>query len=196
MGAEHTFSDNLHRDNCRTQGWLEAGAEFHHAETAAQELSGEIAGNILCHMKIWTGRCEKRRGHRDGWEALGGSTVCAGRKIFSVQGGRFALCLHPGMMGDQLPAKPVEGKKHRCQNKLGYLLTEGSGSSPGQQVQWDSAEEEKQWRENLKSFTTRTSSLKYQPEYSLSCQESRSVSCAVGGWLREKNQEALWNIFP
>lgn len=127
MGAEHTFLDNLQRDNCRTQGWLEAGAEFHHAETAAQELSGEIAVNILCHMKIWTGGCEKRRRHRDGCEALGRSTVCAGRTIFSVQGGRFALCLHPGVMGDQLPAKSVEGKKHRCQNKLGCLLTEGPG---------------------------------------------------------------------
>lgn len=51
MGAEHTFSDNLHRDNCRKQGWLEAGAEFHHGETIAQELSGEISENILCHME-------------------------------------------------------------------------------------------------------------------------------------------------
>lgn len=97
MGAEHTFSDNLHRNNCRKQGWLEAGAEFHHVETAAGELSGEISGNILWHMEWRDELVGVRRGEDTEmgvrhWE--GALFVHGARRV-------CALCLHPGVMGDQ-----------------------------------------------------------------------------------------------
>lgn len=68
--------------------------------------------------------------------------------------------------------------------------------SPDQQVQWGSAEEEKQWREKFKSFKTRTSSLKYQPMYSLSWQESRSVSCAEEIDSEKRTRELYGKYFP
>lgn len=116
--------------------------------------------------------------------------------------GGFALCLHPGVMGDQLPAKSVEGKNHRCQNKLDCLLTEGPA--------WKKNNPSFSWSASAVGFNRRREAMegkievlhhqdlisKYQPVYSLSWQESRSVSCAEEVGLEKRTREPCGKYFP
>lgn len=104
--------------------------------------------------------------------------------------------------GGSIPAKPVEEKITGAKTSWAICslkdLVERKTIlfSPDQQVQWGSSEEEKQWREKLRSFTTRTSPLKYQPVYSLSWQESRSVSCAEEVDSEKKTRGPCGKYFP
>lgn len=64
-------------------------------------------------MNQWV--CEEEKAQRWVWRK-----TC----LYRVLGGRPALCLHPGVMGHQLPAESVEGKRARVKIRP---LAEGAG---------------------------------------------------------------------
>lgn len=155
-----------------------AGAEFHHEEAAAQELSGTIL-----HCLEWR---DELVGVRRGEDTKTGvrhweedMLVCsARRKILSY------ACIWE-WWGINFQQSLWNVKEHMCQNKphlsthslKGMAERKTPLSSPGQQLQQSSSEEEEQGRADLQTFTSRTSSLKDQSKYPLKRQESRSVSC-------------------
>lgn len=129
-----------------------------------------------------------------------------GRKtcLYTVLGGRSSLCLHLGVMGDQLPAESAERKRAHVPKQAPTIhpLTEGDG-----------------WKKNTPFFSwpaTATEFLRRRgagerrladlhqqdlilkgpvqvPPYAAGVQV-----CFLhrGGLLREKDQGALWEIGP